>query len=337
MKLFTKNEYSPLKSVIIGRPDNAHWPAGDIFFDKMLSLISEEYKPSPGPIDKKVIQETRDDLFTLIDSLKENGIEVYRPDQLDMSKTIVGYKHTVTGMHNYNVRDILLSVGNKMIECPTPYLSRQHEYISYQTIKQEVLRSGGEWIVAPIPPIDEKEIPTIQSRIRITERYPVFNASNIMKFNDKLLYLISNTANYAGAKWLQQIVGNEFEVITWDKVHSFANIDNIINPLNNNTILINAESVPGDNLPKFLKSFKKIWIHNCYDKGARYFPYASKWIGMSTLSIDPETVYVESDQIDIIKNIRNAGFKVISDVCLRHSKTLGGGLHSVTCDLEREL
>ena len=63
------------------------------------------------------------------------------------------------------------------------------------------------------------------------------------------------------------------------------------------------------------------------------FPYASKWIGMNVLTINPETVMIDTIQQDLKKQLEKK-MKVIESP-LRHSRTLGGGHHCVTCDLER--
>ena len=63
--------------------------------------------------------------------------------------------------------------------------------------------------------------------------------------------------------------------------------------------------------------------------------YASKWIGMNTLSIDPQTVIVDAAQTEIIKELERRKFTVIPHT-LRHSRTLGGGFHCVTLDTWRE-
>ena len=65
------------------------------------------------------------------------------------------------------------------------------------------------------------------------------------------------------------------------------------------------------------------------------FPYSSKWIGMNILSLDPETVVVDEIQIGIKEKLEANNFKVITTP-MRHSRTLGGGFHCVTNDLERE-
>jgi N-dimethylarginine dimethylaminohydrolase len=65
------------------------------------------------------------------------------------------------------------------------------------------------------------------------------------------------------------------------------------------------------------------------------YPYASKWIGMNMLSIDPKTVIVDRQQVELIEDLERANFTVIP-LQMRHSRTLGGGFHCVTLDLIRE-
>jgi len=175
----------------------------------------------------------------------------------------------------------------------------------------------------------------IGGRIRLTERYPVFDAANIMKVNDKLLYLVSATANEIGADWLQSIVGNEFEVVKWKGVYAFSHIDSTLAMLNKDTILCNAKRVNDHNLPDFMKDMKKIYVQDMAERTYHKFPYASKWIGMNVLSVDPETIFVDPIQTDLISKLKENKFKVIESP-LRQSRTLGGGFHCITCDLERE-
>ncbi len=100
-------------------------------------------------------------------------------------------------------------------------------------------------------------------------------------------------------------------------------------------ILINASKVQGEQLPKFLKSYRKIWVSDCVETKFHKFPYASKWIGMNILSINQDTVMLDPKQTDLCQQLKNEKFEII-EVPLSHSRTLGGGHHSITCDLERE-
>jgi N-dimethylarginine dimethylaminohydrolase len=307
MKISTQNEYGTLKSVIVGSAKYATWPSNDTAFTKSIATSTFDKKLTPGPLPNNIIEEAQQDLDRLAESLETKGVTVYRPiiDQPNWC---------------YSARDILLSVGNKIIECPTKYSSRRNETRFYQHVKQETLRDGCTWIQAPAP---------------ITKDDPMFDAANICKFDDKLLYLISSTGNRAGAEWLQQQVGTEFEVIVWEDVYAFAHIDSTITSLNKNTILLNASRVSYNNLPLFLRQHRKIWINDVVARDFYQFPFASKWIGLNILSVDPETVIVDSIQIKLIERLKDLGFGVI-ELEMRHSRTLGGGFHCVTLDLERQ-
>ena len=84
-----------------------------------------------------------------------------------------------------------------------------------------------------------------------------------------------------------------------------------------------------------MKDYEKIWVNEMEEKPFYKFPYASKWIGMNILSIDPETVIVDSTFQSLISKLKDNKFNVI-ETPMTHSRTLGGGFHCITCDLERE-
>jgi len=307
MKISTQNEYSTLKSVIVGSAKYATWPSNDPAFTESIATSTFDGEIILGPLPNNIVEEAEQDLDRFAEVLEKEQVKVYRPviDQPNWC---------------YSARDILLSVGNFIIECPTKYISRRNEAKFYQHVKQEALKDGCKWIKAPTP---------------VKEHDPMFDAANICKFDDKLLYLMSSTGNEAGAEWLQQQVGTEFEVIVWKDVYAFAHIDSTIASLNKNTILLNASRVSYNNLPLFLRQHRKIWINDIVARDFHQFPFASKWIGLNILSINPETVIVDRMQFKLIERLKDTGFRVI-ELELRQARTLGGGFHCVTLDLERE-
>ena len=304
MKVSTKNEYGKLKSVILGSVQGGAWPTNDAFFDQMIDASTWPTKLEKMQFNENVIADTDKELNLFQELLEKNDVKVHRPN--------------ITGPHwAYSARDILLTVGDKLIECPTPYSSRRNEADMYKHVKEQATCN---WIKAPTPQHDSD---------------PTFDAANVLKLDDKLLYLVSNTANRAGAEWLQQTVGSEFEVITWEGVYAHAHIDSTLTSLAKDTILLNGSRVNAENLPNFMKDYKKIWINDIEEKEFHEFPFASKWIGMNILSIDPETVIVDPLYKQLIKSLQDQKFKVLQTP-LTHARTLGGGFHCVTCDLERE-
>ena len=335
MKVSVKNEYGQLKSVILGRAEGANWPTGDLFFNQIIKLPPVQSNKPKGKLPKEVINQAKEDLLYMKDVLIDNGVEVFRPEMQDYSKTSMHYGNLVQGMHSYSARDLLLSVGDMIIECPTPFVSRYTELNDYDSIRIEAIRDGCKWIAAPRARMEPAEAVHKMSKIVLSERYPIFDAANILKFDDKLLYLKSSTANQAGADWLQKVVGTEFEVITWDGVYNGAHIDTTLASLKKDLILINGSRVnSADRLPKFLRQHRKIWVNDCVERDYYKFSYGSKWLGMNVLVINEEKVMLDSIQDNLIKQL-GTEFKIIQ-VPLEHSRTLGGGHRCVTCDLERE-
>ena len=302
MKVSTTNEYGLLKSVIVGCVENFQWPANDNEFDRSITRSTYPTTLTRGALPTSVYEEATQDLNRLVEILTKRNIEVHRP--------VTSKTHWA-----YSARDIILTVGDMVIQCPTPFESRANELQMYPFLHDCNV------IKAPRP---------------IKKSDPSFDAANVLKFGDKLLYSLSHSANEAGADWLQQQVGNEYEVIKWSVVdHDITHIDSTILSLDKNTILVNATRVKENQLPAFLKDFRKIWVNDIEARDFFHFPYASRWIGMNVLSLDPETVLIDDLQAGLAENLRSNGFQVIT-TSIRQSRTLGGGHHCVTCDLERE-
>ena len=302
MRISTKNEYGTLKSVIVGSVENFSWPENDHEFDQGIARSTYHETLKDKTPKSNVLSEAKDDLESLVRLLQDKGVAVHRP--------------TVTGPHwSYSARDILLTVGNKLIQCPTPFVSRANEVEMYPFL------SDVDIIKAPRPR---------------TDKDPVFDAANVLKLDDKLLYSLSHSANEAGADWLQRQVGTEFEVIKWQVVeHQITHIDSTLLSLSKDTVLVNASRVKADQLPNFMKDYKKIWVDDIESMSFDQFPYASKWIGMNLLSVDPSTVIVDARQKKLIEMLQANGYEIIT-ATMRQARTLGGGFHCVTCDLERE-
>lgn len=242
-----------------------------------------------------LIREAEEDLNQLCELLDKQNVQVLRPAQ-----------------DSYNARDILMVIGETLFVSPTPFDYRKNEYEKYAHI------------------VDIQKAKILEKK---TEVY--FDAANIARFNDKLLYLVSSTGTTQGADYLQNTLGDKYEVIKWEGVYAHAHIDSTLLPLNDHTVLCNATRINEQTVPDFLKNWKKIWVKDITAREFYKFPYASKWIGCNVLSINPETVVVDSIQVELKKQLEENGFKVLSTP-MRHSRTLGGGLHCTTLDLIRQ-
>ena len=98
--------------------------------------------------------------------------------------------------------------------------------------------------------------------------------------------------------------------------------------------MLNASRVTFETVPRVFEGWQKIWVNDVVAQGFHEYPYASKWIAMNVLALDPSTVIVDAAQTRLMDQLDLWGIEVIP-MTLRHSRTLGGGFHCVTLDLFR--
>lgn len=336
MKIKSCNEYDKLISVIVGDATGARFPALDEIFDYNQDITSWTETPLPrGRFPQFVIDQANEDLDILVSTLKALGVTVYRPTDIDHGHVVRTHEWETDGMHNYCPRDVLLVIDDMVIECPMIYRARQFESAAYQKIRRKAIIDNAKWISAPRPALLTQDTYVQDNKIVLNEREPMFDAANILRHNNDILYLVSNTGNRLGAQWLQNILGTNYRVHLIEDVYAYAHIDSTISILRDGLVLLNGSRVTEANCPDFFKSWEKIYVTDVVAQSFYNYPYASKWIGLNLLSLDPYTVIIDKHQVDLIKTLSSFGIESIP-LELRHSRTLGGGFHCVTLDLERE-
>lgn len=331
------NEWGKLKEVIVGTVDNANMPT----HGKDLHCINYATddtipKEEIGFWDQKVYDETYEDLENLSKVLTDVGVKVRRPSPIDTQKTISNGHWETTQYYTFCPRDTVTVIGNNIIESPMSLRSRQFETDCFKDIFIEKMEEGANWVSAPKPRLlDSMYQREDLSKITLNNDEPVFDAANILRCNNDILYLVSNTGNLKGAKWLQNFLGSEYKVHTIEDVYSYIHIDSTIAVLREGLCLLNPERVNENNMPEFLKSWDKIWCPPMVDIGYHKTIRASVWIGVNLLSVDENTVIVDNRQTELIKDLKKYGIDTL-DCQIRHSRTLGGSFHCVTADLIRE-
>ena len=76
MKVFTQDEYSTLKSVIIGSVENFQWPKNDIEFDRAIAGSSYHNTLDSHTLPDWVLTEAEEDLDALESVMHEQGLSV---------------------------------------------------------------------------------------------------------------------------------------------------------------------------------------------------------------------------------------------------------------------
>jgi N-dimethylarginine dimethylaminohydrolase len=219
---------------------------------------------------------------------------------------------THDGMYNYCPRDRFIVYGDKIIDPAMMYPSRDMEYQCYI----EYLETAGNIVHMP------------------RNAGMVLDAANVLRVErHKWLFLESASGNRAAYDWLcKQLPEVEIELCNF---YAGVHIDSTIVALNQDTFIVNGSRVTEQTLPQMLQGKNVIFVDEVVPQGFYQYPYASKWIALNMLSIDPQTVIVDRHQTSLISTLELQGFTVIPHE-LRHSRTLGGGFHCVTLDLIRD-
>lgn len=302
--IYSINEWDPLREVVVGRADFANWPSEDPVFAQESEKTTWTKTPVPsGPVPNWIIDEANEDLDILSATLEQLGAIVHRPKAINFQER--------GGMYNYCPRDRLLIYGDTIVDPAMMYPCRDMEI---EALDDVVYRAD-----------------TVH-RMPRNDRY-VMDAANVLRLNDKMLYLESASGNYRAAHWL---MGRFPEVkIEICKFYSGVHIDSTIVPLREGLVMVNASRVNMDNLPNVFDDWEVIWIDDVVEQSFYEYPYASKWIALNMLVVDPYTVIVDKQQTKIMQILENYNFTVIP-LELRHSRTLGGGFHCVTLDIVRQ-
>jgi scyllo-inosamine-4-phosphate amidinotransferase 1 len=298
------NEWDRLKRIVVGDASYANWPRHDpVFSAEAKNTLWKETPLPAGAVPQWIIDEANQDLQTLADTLVAHGVEVLRPTPLNFQ--------VHDGLYNYCPRDRLIVHGSTIINPAMMYPCRDMELQCYHDI------------------VDEADHYHFMPR----NEGLVMDAANVLRLGpDRMLFLESASGNRAAYDWLCRTLPDvEIELCNF---YAGVHIDSTIVPLREGLVMLNASRVSFDTVPKVFDGWHKIWINEVVAQGFHEYPYASKWIAMNMLVVDPHTIICDRHQTELIRTLCAYQFEVIP-LTLRHSRTLGGGFHCVTLDLER--
>lgn len=303
MIISSYNEWDPLKEIVVGTATHANWPVNDpVFSQESRKTLWKETPVPSGPVPQWIIDEANEDLQALADTLTQLGVKVHRPSDMNFQE--------LDGMYNYCPRDRLIVAGDTVVDTAMMYPCRDREIQALY----EVVNSARDFKTMP------------------RDRRMVLDAANVCRLGKTWLYLISDSGNEVALAWLRQ----QFPDIEIESCNFYAgvHIDSTIVPLREGLVLLNGARVTENNCPRAFDKWEKIYVHDVVEQGFHGYPYASKWIAMNMLVVDPNTVIIDRHQSDLIHKLEQQGFTCIP-LELRHSRTLGGGFHCVTLDLHR--
>lgn len=345
------NEWDPLEEVIVGSVEGAIVPV----WDQSLAATTpshakwffEKYGGKPFP--EVMVDCATKELDGLVKTLEKEGVIVRRPEVKDapssaMYETPWWKSH---GLYAAMPRDIIIVIGDIMVEAPMAWRSRYFEIFAYRKLMKEYFDKGAKWLVAPKPSMSDSfnfynadydpchaTIGGVKQFV-ISENEIAFDAADFVRFGTDILVQKSNVTNSLGIEWVRRHIGSEYTIheVNFSDEHPM-HIDTTIVPLGPGKLLINPSWVDRKDIPKMFDSWEIIEAPapvNAYDAGL-YF--SSDWLTMNFLSIDNKKIIVEEQEEPLMKLLSQHGFTPIP-IPFRHFYPFGGSMHCATTDIRR--
>ena len=330
-------EWDPLEEVIVGIADNARIPSPD------LGLFAVDYADSyenirdipTGGYAPHVVDETREDLDAFVAVLESCGVIVRRPEPWDHSRTFSTPDWSADGEYNYCPRDVLLAIGETVIEAPMVLRTRYFETLSYRRILLDYFKSGANWISAPKPRLLDSTYAVQSSSGSILRNHePLFDAANVLRVGRDILFQISRSGNMLGCQWLQRVLGSGYRIHAVEDIYDGTHLDTTISPIRPGLVVLNPERVRPDNVPALFRNWEIIWCPPLDDPSPERGLRATTWMAMNLLMINPELAVVDAAHRELITELERHGVSAIP-LKMRHSRRLSGGFHCVSADIRR--
>ena len=356
------NEWDPLEHVVVGRIDSRMVgapEAGMVLDFPRLGLGPGDWSPIPD----RYIEKASEQMEGLVGLLEGRGIRVDRPTSLDDRQYVRTPDWECSHMFGtMPPRDILLCHGNTILEATMSQRARWFEFLAYRPLLERYFKEDPDflWEAAPKPRLsDESYVPgywegfwrewtdeELDERMRryefhLTEKEPLFDAADAMRFGKDIFIQHSAPTNKAGLDWFKRHFesrGFRVHVLGFAGTPQPWHIDVTLVPLRPGLMIVNP-AYPSL-VPEFLELFRmNDWevVEAVPPSGAEQPPYSMchESLGYNVLSLDPKTVLVEANEVRFAEQLDGLGFDVIP-VDFIDVSMFGGALHCATLDVERD-
>lgn len=345
LPVLSHTEWDPLEEAIVGIVDGATVPPWDPMLQLTMPHDQHDFFRRHGgqPFPAEAIAAARRELEEFVHLLAGEGVRVRRPEPVDFARSSVTPDWTSTGLYAAMPRDLLLVVGDEIIECPLAWRSRAFEFDAYRPLLVEYFRRGARWTAAPRPRLADAQFdpaalategadePTFHSYV--TEFEPVFDAADFVRCGRDLFVQRSHVTNSLGIEWLRRHLGpgyriHEIEIRDPHPMH----IDATFMPLAPGKLLINSERVA--RVPGLFRGWEVREAPPPAFRATHPLYMCSRWISMNVLMLDEERVVVERQEEPLLRLFRDWGLKPIPCSFTRFYP-FGGSFHCATLDVRR--
>ena len=152
MIINSHNDWDPLEEVIVGHAH--HFYVNTDISSHSFSFADrrrEDIEHMAGPMPQWLIDEANEDIDAFADVLTKFGVRVHRPAIVDWSQEFATLDWRSHGWQSWCPRDLIINLGDMLIETPSPVRSRYFETQIYHDILYEAFDDGALWLAAPRP------------------------------------------------------------------------------------------------------------------------------------------------------------------------------------------
>lgn len=341
------NEWDPLEEIVVGIVEDALIPPWETITPAVVHdrtqwpfIKAEGGRRWPA----EMLRKAEADVEAFVHILEAEGVTVRRPERFAWDRPIAAPGWSLpSSCYALMPRDVLLVVGDQIIEAPMGWRSRFFEHHAYKSLCKEYWRGGARWVSAPRPelsaasytdgfvPMQEGE----EQRFIPTEHEPLFDAADAIKCGRDLFIARSSCCNSFGIEWLRRHLApevrvHEVEVYDTHPMH----IDATFYPLAPGKLLVHPErcaKVPD----MFAAAGWDVLVCPEPDMPLDHPMYnCSRWISMNVVMLDEERVIVAQGEDSLISAFRQWGFSPI-ECPFYDFETIGGGFHCASVDVRR--
>lgn len=358
------DEFTRLDEVVLGRAEHytdhhtdTSWRL--FFYDNVAPVLGRHAGPSGEellPIPAQLVDELNEDLVGLADALTGCGVNVLRPAAPGKDVDIRSPYWDARATPPLNVRDQTIILGKTIVETAPHVRARTFENDLLKPVFYRYYEAGGaNWLSMPRPALARDSLDTgyftrqgldvaratdgeMAGVIEGLGLEMVFDGAQCMRLGRDVLVNVANHNHELALRWLQ----DNLRDLRFHRLNAMADnhIDSVLVPLRPGLMLLRSPEYL-KYLPEAMQSWDVIYAPETDDSNFPDYsdlgfviPIGSRYMDINLLSVDEDTVIVNSLYPELIDVLEGRGFTVVP-VRHRHRRLFGGGFHCFTLDTVR--
>lgn len=353
------DEWTRLAEVVVGRAE--HYTTHDVdtsfrlfYYDNVAPVVPTEVgAPSLLPIPSQLVDELVEDLDGFVTALTGCGVTVHRPAEPQRDVEISSPFWTARATPPLNIRDQAIILGNTIVETAPHVRARIFENDLLRPVFYRYFHAGSNWVSMPRPVLARGSLDHAyfrRSGVDVSAvlsgdsasglaglgHEMIFDGAQCMRLGRDVLINVANANHEMAERWFV----DNFPDLRFHRLDAIADshIDSVVVPLRPGLMLLRSPRYLRY-LPEGMRSWKAIYPPDADEAGfpdysGFGFNIASRYIDINVLSVDEDTVVVNSLYPELIECLEGYGFTVVP-VRHRHRRLFGGGFHCFTLDAVR--